>query len=137
MASFNHVVLMGNLTRDPEIRSTASGQQVAAFGLAVSRKYKDKAGNLKDETSFFDIEAWGPQTNTIAKYLTKGACLLVDGELRQETWEDKQSGQKRSKVKVICIRFTMVGNKPGANKTQHAQQPAQDDLSVDPENVPF
>ena len=100
MASFNQVILVGNLTRDPELRVTPKGTAICQFGLAVNRQFKDDSGQTRDETTFVDIEAWGKQGELIAKYLTKGSPALVQGRLKLDQWEDKQSGQKRSKLKV-------------------------------------
>ena len=109
MPSFNKVILMGNLTRDPEMRSTPSGQSVCKFSLAVSRTYKSKEGEKREETSFIDIEAWGRQAEVIAQYCTKGKPLMIEGRLKLDQWEDKTSGQKRSKLGVVLETFTFVG----------------------------
>ena len=101
MAYLNKVFLIGNLTRDPELRVTPKGTAICQFGLAVNRQFKDESGATRDETTFVDIEAWGKQGELVAKYLTKGSPAMVEGRLKLDQWEDKQSGQKRSKMKVV------------------------------------
>jgi single-strand DNA-binding protein len=113
MASFNQVILLGNLTRDPELRVTPKGTAICQFGLAVNRQFKDEAGQTRDETTFVDIEAWGKQAELIAKYLTKGRSLFVQGRLKFDQWDDKQSGQKRSKLKVVLENFQFLGDRAG------------------------
>ncbi len=113
MASFNQVILIGNLTRDPELRVTPKGTSICQFGIAVNRTYKDEAGNAKEEVNFFDIEAWGKQGEVISKYMSKGRPIFVQGRLRQDTWDDKTTGQKRSKVKIVLEGFQFIGGREG------------------------
>ncbi|AHF92125.1 single stranded DNA-binding protein [Opitutaceae bacterium TAV1] len=113
MAGFNKVILLGNLTRDPELRVTPRGTPICQFGLAVSRQFKDESGQTREEANFFDIEAWGKQGEVISKYLTKGRSVLVEGRLKFDQWEDKTSGQKRSKIKVVLESFQFVGGREG------------------------
>lgn len=113
MASFNKVYLMGNLTRDPELRVTPKGTPICQFGLAVNRQFKDDAGQTRDETTFVDIEAWGRQGETISKYCTKGKPLFVEGRLKLDTWDDKTTGQKRNKMKVVLENFQFIGGREG------------------------
>ncbi len=110
MANFNKVYLIGNLTRDPELRVTPKGTAICQFGLAVNRQFKDESGATRDETTFVDVEAWGKQGETISKYCTKGRPLFVEGRLKLDQWEDKQSGQKRSKLKVVLEGFQFLGS---------------------------
>jgi single-strand DNA-binding protein len=111
MASYNHVVLLGNLTRDPELKFLPSGTAVCEFSIAVNRRWTDKTTNeKKEEVSFFDCVCWGKGGETFAKYMTKGKPCLIDGELRQERWEDKDGG-KRSRVKVNVQGFQFLGGK--------------------------
>jgi len=110
---------MGNLTRDPELRATPKGTAICQFGLAVNRQFKDESGATKDEVTFIDIEAWGRQAETIAKYCTKGKPLFIEGRLKLDSWEDKTTGQKRSKLKVVLESFQFVG---GGEKSQDSQQ---------------
>lgn len=109
MANFNKVYLIGNLTRDPELRVTPKGTAICQFGLAVNRQFKDESGALRDDTTFVDIEAWGKQGETISKYCQKGRPLFVEGRLKLDQWEDKTSGQKRSKLKVVLEGFQFLG----------------------------
>lgn len=110
MANFNKVYLIGNLTRDPELRVTPKGTAICQFGIAVNRQFKDESGAMRDDTTFVDIEAWGKQGETIGKYMTKGRPLFVEGRLKLDQWEDKTSGQKRSKLKVVLENFQFLGS---------------------------
>ena len=112
MASFNKVILMGNLTRDPELRVTPKGTAVCQIGLAVNSSYKDKDGNSREEVTFVDVDVFGRQAEVIAKYMNKGRPILVEGRLKLDSWETKE-GEKRSKLKVILDSFTFVGSGPG------------------------
>ena len=103
MPSYNKVILVGNLTKDPELKYTQSGTAVANICLAMSRKYKDK-----EEVCFVDVAAWGKMAETISQYLQKGSPLLVEGRLQLDRWET-QDGQKRSKIKVVCEGFPRCG----------------------------
>ena len=107
MASFNKVILMGNLTRDPELRYTGSGTAVCGLGLAVNRTYKTQSGELKEDPCFIDVTAWGKQAESCNQYLKKGASVFVEGTIRLETWVDKNSGQNRSKhtISAESVRF--------------------------------
>jgi len=111
MANFNKVYLMGNLTRDPEMRVTPKGTAICQFGLAISRSWKDESGQTREETAFVDIEAWGKQGEVIAKYCTKGRPLFVEGRLKFDQWEDKTTQQKRSKLKVVLENFQFIGGR--------------------------
>lgn len=105
--SFNQVVLMGNLTRDPELRQTPNGQNVCSFSLALNRSYKGADGNWQEATDYIDIVAWGPLGERVAQYLSKGRPCLVNGRLQSRSWE--QDGQKRSKVEVVAQDVTFLG----------------------------
>ncbi len=113
MASFNKVILAGNLTRDPELRYTPKGTAVAQIGLAVNRTWKTETGETKEEVSFIDVEAFGRQAEVIAQYMRKGRPLLIEGRLKMDTWEDKTSHQKKSKLKVVLEGFTFIDSKGG------------------------
>ena len=113
MANLNRVLLIGNLTRDPELRVTPKGTAICQFGLAISRSFKDESGQTREEATFVDIEAWGKQGELIAKYCTKGRPLFVEGRLRFDQWEDKQTQQKRSKLKVVLENFQFLGGREG------------------------
>src|SRR5580693_2391806 len=111
MPSFNRVIIAGNLTRDPELRYTPKGSAVANFSLAVNRTWKNEAGESKEEVTFIDIEAWGRQAEVIAQYMRKGRPLLVEGRLKLDTWEDKNTHQKQSKLKVVLESFSFIDSK--------------------------
>src|SRR5919197_5024348 len=110
MASFNKVILMGNLTRDPELRFTPKGTAIARLGVAVNRVWRTETGEQKEEVTFVDVDAYGKQAETIANYLKKGNPILVEGRLRLHTWEDKQTNQKQSKLRVDLETFKFVGS---------------------------
>jgi single-strand DNA-binding protein len=111
MASFNKVILAGNLTRDPELRYLPKGTAVAQFSLAVNRTWKSESGEAKEEVSFIDIEAFGRQAEVIAQYMRKGRPLLMEGRLKLDTWEDKTTHQKKSKLRVVLEGFTFIDSK--------------------------
>jgi single-strand DNA-binding protein len=109
MASFNKVILMGNLTRDPELRYTPKGTAVAKLGLAVNRSWRNAEGQQQDETTFVDVDAFGKQAETLGQYMQKGRPILIEGRLKLDQWEDKNTGQNRSKLGVILEKFSFVG----------------------------
>ena len=115
MASFNKVILVGNLTRDPELRYTPKGMAITKIGIAVNRVWKNEAGESKEEVTFVDIDAFGKQAETIGQYLKKGRPLLIEGRLRLDQWDDKQTGQKRSKLGVVLEGFQFLGGGPNRN----------------------
>ncbi|MEM7681509.1 MAG: single-stranded DNA-binding protein [Planctomycetota bacterium] len=164
MASYNRVILMGNLTRDPELRYTASNMPVAKIGLAVNDRVKNRQTDQWEErANFFDCTAFGRTAELVNQYFTKGRPIFIEGKLRWDSWEDKQSGAKRSKVEVIIDNFQFVGGREdgtgggggGGRGSQggRAQQPASsapasrgaaDDYAggpqydpVDPNDIPF
>jgi single-strand DNA-binding protein len=114
MASFNKVILVGNLTRDPELRYTPKGTAVAKLGLAVNRVWRAEGGEKKEEVTFVDIDAFGQQAETICQYMKKGSPILVEGRLRLDQWDDKQTGQKRSRLGVVLegFQFLSSGSRP-------------------------
>src|SRR5437016_3383020 len=113
MANFNKVILAGNLTRDPELRYLPKGTAVTEFGLAINRTWKTDAGETKDETTFVDITAFARTAEVIAQYYKKGRPILIEGRLKFDQWDDKQTGQKRSKLRVVCDSFQFIdGNRP-------------------------
>lgn len=112
MASFNKVILVGNLTRDPQVKYTTGGTAVTELGLAVNRRWLDKQSNQwKDETTFVDVTLWGRTAEIAGEYLAKGRQVLIEGRLQLDTWDDRESGQKRSKLRVVGENMTMLGNK--------------------------
>ncbi len=108
MANFNKVILAGNLTRDPELRYTPKGLAIAKIGLAINRTWKTETGETKEEVTFVDIDAFGKQAETIGQYLKKGRPILVEGRLRLDQWDDKQTGQKRSRLGVVLEGFQFL-----------------------------
>jgi single-strand DNA-binding protein len=109
MNGFNKVILAGNLTRDPELRYTPGGMAIAKFGLALNRKWKDsQSGEMKEEVTFVDVDAFGKQAETIGNYLKKGRPILVEGRLKLDQWDDKQTQQKRSRLGVVLEAFTFL-----------------------------
>lgn len=111
--SFNKVILMGNLTRDPEVRYTASNMAIAKIGLAVNRKYRTADGQMKEDVLFVDCDAFGKTAEAIGKFLTKGRPIFIEGQLRLDQWQDKTSGENRSKLKVVIDTFQFIDSKPG------------------------
>lgn len=109
--SFNQVILMGNLTRDPELRTTPNGTNVCSFSLALNRSYRNAEGNWQEATDYIDVVAWGPLGERVAQYLTKGRPCLVNGRLQSRSWE--QDGAKRSKVEVVANDVTFLGGPGG------------------------
>ena len=128
MAYLNKVFLIGNLTRDPELRVTPKGTAICQFGIAVNRQFKDESGATRDETTFVDIEAWGKQGELVSKYLTKGSLAMVEGRLKLDQWEDKTSGQKRSKIKVVLdnVQFLSTRGSAGGGGAGGGASPAGD-----------
>jgi single-strand DNA-binding protein len=112
MASYNKVILMGNLTRDIELRYTQSNQAVATIGLAVNRQFRTADGQMKEEVCFVDCDAWGKTAETMSKYLSKGRPVFIEGRLRLDQWQDKE-GQKHSRLKVVIENFKFIDSKPG------------------------
>lgn len=133
--SFNQVILMGNLTRDPELRSTPNGQSVTSFSLALNRSYKGSDGNWQEATDYVDVVAWGPLGERVAQYLSKGRPCLVSGRLQSRSWE--QDGQKRSKVEVVAQDVTFLGgpggeggNNSGASSASTSSAPRKKDEDI-------
>ncbi len=134
MPSLNKVLLMGNLTRDPELRVTPKGTPICQFALAINRQYKMESGESREEVIYVDIEAWGKQGETIAKYCTKGRPLYVEGRLRLDQWEDKNTKEKRSRMKVVLEQFQFLGDGRGggAPSSDPAAAPSPERYSPPP-----
>lgn len=109
--NYNRVTLAGNLTRDPEVKFLPNEKAVAQFGLAVNRKWKDTAGQPKEEGTFIDCEAWGRTAELVGQYLTKGQPCFIEGRLRLDQWDDKKTGEKRSKLKVVADSVQFLGGR--------------------------
>jgi len=121
--SLNQVTLMGNLTRDPELRQTPNGQNVTSFSLALNRAYKDASGEWQEVTDYIDIVCWGPLAERVAQYLSKGRRCLVQGRLQSRSWE--QDGQKRNKVEVLANDVTFLDSRGGGdNDSSNGGAPA-------------
>ena len=137
MASYNRVVMVGNLTRDPEYKQLPSGQAVCRLGLAVNRSFKNKqSGNAIQEVCYIDIDVWGAQADSCRQYLQKGRPILVEGRLKFDTWQD-QSGQTRSKHSIVADRVTFLGSQ-GASEMDEAgkesSEPEADNFQLNPNN---
>ena len=113
MPNLNKVMLMGNLTRDPEIKYTPKGMAIAQFGIAVNRQWSNEAGEKQEEVTFIDIEMFGRKAEVVGEYFKKGRPIYVEGRLKLDSWDDKASGQKRSKLKVIGETFEFLGDRQG------------------------
>lgn len=147
MSSFNKVILMGNLTRDPELRYTPKGTAVAKLGLAVNRKWRTESGEEKEEVAFIDVDCFGKQAETVGQYLKKGRPLFVEGRLTFSTWDDKTTGKKRSKLGVVMESFQFLDKGTDAGTSAAAPAPsraerAQADLGTggkpeEDDSVPF
>ncbi len=129
MANVNLVIVIGNLTRDPQVKFLANEKAVANFGLAINRKYKTADGEQKEEVTFLDVEAWGRTAELAGQYLVKGRPVFIEGHLKLETWDDKD-GQKRSKLKVVADSLQFLGEKGPAN--DQAKPTATDPPKVKP-----
>ena len=115
MANLNKVMLIGNLTRDPEVKHTPSGKIVAELGLAINRVWTNDQGQKQEDTTFVDVTFWGRQAEAAQQYLTKGRPIYVEGRLNLDTWDDKETGKKRSKLRVIGETFQFLDSKPGGS----------------------
>jgi|ERR1051326_740353 single-strand DNA-binding protein len=135
MANFNKVILAGNLTRDPEVRYTPKGMAIAKFGLAINRTWKNESGETKEEVTFVDVDAFGRTAEVISQYLKKGRPILVEGRLRLDQWDDKQTGQKRSKLGVVVEGFQFLdsGRGDGGGGGGSRQAPASSSAAPPPE----
>lgn len=114
MPSLNKVLLMGHMTRDPELRVTPKGTSICTFSIAINRSFKTESGETKEEVIFVDCETWGKAGDTIAKYMHKGRAIYVEGRLRLDQWEDKNTKEKRSRMKVVCDNFQFLGENRGS-----------------------
>ena len=142
----NKVILIGNLGRDPEVRSTPSGQPVASFTLATSRRWKDKNGQRQEQTEWHQIVVWGKQAEIAGQYLTKGKQVYIEGRLQTRSWDDRQTGEKKYRTEVVCDTFQMLGQGqgqrgPDMDSPGGGSSPSYDEGSLDhgPEDddIPF
>src|SRR6266404_6345384 len=152
MANLNRVLLIGNLTRDPELRYTPKGTPVTEIGLAVNRIFSGEDGEKKEETTFVDVTLWARQAEIAGQYLKKGRPVFIEGRLQLDTWDDKQTGQKRSRLRVVAENMQMLGSRgesegggssPAGSQRRTATPPPQrptpkdPDLDAEPDDIPF
>lgn len=135
----NRVFLAGNLTRDVAVRFLAGDKAVGEFGLAINRKWKDGNGEQKEDVTFVDVEVWGKTAELCAKYLAKGRGVFLEGRLKLDTWDDKNDGSKRSKMRVVAESVQFVGGKQeaGNSSDQAPSRPAVPPRSVEQDEAPF
>jgi single-strand DNA-binding protein len=143
----NKVMLIGNLGRDPEVRSTPSGQPVATFTLATNRRWKDKNGQRQEQTEWHNIVVWGKQAEIAGQYLTKGKQIYLEGRLQTRSWDDRQSGEKKYRTEVVCDNFQMLsqrggGGAPDADAGTHGGGPTYDEgqgggSAPEDDDIPF
>ncbi len=130
--NFNKVFLMGNLTRDVELKHTPNDQSVATFGLATNRRFRTKEGEDREETTFVDCEAWGRTAEVMSQYLSKGRPVFVEGRLKLDQWEDKETGKNRSKLRVVVENFQFVDSPGGTRGGGERPAPAPAAASARP-----
>jgi single-strand DNA-binding protein len=135
MSSYNKVVLMGNLTRDPETRVLAGGTAIAKLGMAVNRKWTDQGGQAQEEVTFVDVDFFGKSAETLTKYMSKGDPLLIEGRLKLDQWVDKTTGDRRQRLGVVGERFAFVGGR-ARGQTIAPATPESAPQGVE-EDVPF
>lgn len=138
MPNLNQVNLMGNLTRDPELRVTPKGTAICQFSLAINRKWKDESQQEREEVTYVDCEAWGKSGENISKYCTKGRPLFVNGRLKLDQWEDKTTHEKRSKMKVVVEQFQFLGSQQSdGQRASSTPKPAAASAPTDDSDVNF
>jgi single-strand DNA-binding protein len=122
MASFNKVILLGNLTRDPEVRYTPKGSAVCDLGIAVNRVYTTEGGERREEVTFVDVVLWARLAEIAGEYLKKGRPVFIEGRLQMDSWDDKQTGQKRTKLRVVGESMQLLGGRPGGTTSETADE---------------
>lgn len=151
MASFNKVILVGNLTRDPELRYTPKGTAIAKIGIAVNRVWTSESGEKKEEVTFVDVDVFGRTAENVGQYMRKGRPILIEGRLRLDQWDDKQTGQKKSKLGVVAETVQFLGSPGGAGEggapsparqrpaatSAPASEPVEGDGPPESDDVPF
>ena len=135
MANFNKVILMGNLTRDPELRYTLKGTAIARLGVAVNRRWTSEGGEQREETTFVDVDAFGKQAETLGQYMKKGRPIFIEGRLRLDSWEDKQTGQKRSKLGVVLENFQFMGTGGQGGRSDDAPEASRPRVAPAPQSA--
>ena len=134
--AFNKVILLGNLTRDPETRATTGGQSVTNVSIAVNRTWTDANGQKQEATDFIECDAWGQRGETIAKFFTKGRQILISGRLSQQSWDDKETGKKRSTIRVVIDEFSFVNDGKGSNNAGGSQSTPASNKKVEQDIAP-
>jgi len=153
MANFNKVIIAGNLTRDPELRYTPKGTAIAKIGLAINRVWTNEAGEKKEDVTFVDVEVWGRTAENVGQYMRKGRPILIEGRLKLDQWDDKQTGQKKSRLGVVAETVQFLGSAPGAGEggapaapraprpaaaaSAPASEPVEGDGPPESDDVPF
>ena len=150
MASFNKVILVGNLTRDPELRYTPKGTAIAKIGLAVNRVWTNDAGEKKEDVTFVDVDVFGRTAENVGQYMRKGRPILIEGRLKLDQWDDKQTGQKKSKLGVVAEIVQFLGSPSGGGEggasapraprpapSAPAGEPVEGDAPPESDDVPF
>jgi single-strand DNA-binding protein len=144
MANLNKVLLLGNVTRDPEVRYTPKGSAVCDLGVAVNRAYTTESGEKREEVTFVDVTLWGRTAEVASEYLKKGRPVFVEGRLQMDTWDDKQTGQKRTRLRVVAENMQLLGGRPtgGAEATGESRQtnaPPKKSAAPEPDEdeIPF
>lgn len=138
MPAFNRVVIMGNVTRDPELRYTAGGKPVTDITVAINSRRRDSDNELVEDTTFVNVTLWGRTAEIAAEYLAKGQPVHIEGRLQQDQWEDKETGQKRSKLKVVGTNIQLIGKAPEGKRRSQSGEEGEDRYSfASDENAPF
>ena len=147
MASFNKVILLGNLTRDPEVRYTPKGSAVCDLGIAVNRVYTTDSGDKREEVTYVDVVLWSRLAEIAGEYLKKGRPVFIEGRLQMDSWDDKQTGQKRTKLRVVGESMQLLGGRPGGvgggaeatgdNRQASAPPKPQAPAQPDEDEIPF
>jgi len=144
MANLNKVLLLGNVTRDPEVRYTPKGSAVCDLGVAVNRAYTTDSGEKREEVTFVDVTLWGRTAEVASEYLKKGRPVFIEGRLQMDTWDDKQTGQKRTRLRVVADNMQLLGGRPpgGAEPPAESRQtsaPPKKSASSEPDEdeIPF
>lgn len=143
MANLNKVLLLGNVTRDPEIRYTPKGSAVCDLGVAVNRAYTTDSGEKREEVTFVDVTLWGRTAEVASEYLKKGRPVFVEGRLQMDTWDDKQTGQKRTRLRVVAENMQLLGGRPqggaDAGESRQPSAPPKKSPAAEPDEdeIPF
>ena len=144
MANLNKVLLLGNVTRDPEVRYTPKGSAVCDLGVAVNRNYTTDSGEKREEVTFVDVTLWGRTAEVASEYLKKGRPVFVEGRLQMDTWDDKQTGQKRTRLRVVAENMQLLGGRPpgggeASGESRQASAPPKKSAASEPDEdeIPF